>query len=1591
MDPKFPTHTQFFTEGLITDTNRMHQPKNSYRFALNAILESIDGDIQTLNNELGNTICASIPDGYEIIGNVVLDTNEVLLFLTDSTTSIIAIQTQGCKLIEYLKSTCLKFNTCYPVDSVFRLQKGCDRIIYFTDDLNPPMAINLDSLEDYVTDTVENDISLIKSEDKIAYANLNNAWDCDKLKMFPNLNVPVISLNRVNNTGGRIKVGAQQFAIRYLDRDLNPSNWFYVSPVVPIYDENLNTRYRAIDGGLSAVTGMSTSQDTALPLTTKSIILDITNLDASFPYYQMAVLESSEGIGEVTNVYIKPKVVITADTDIYTYTGVNTGTDIASTINEIVIPRLVIDRAAHIEQIDNRLLLANVASKAIDFSTFQKQASRIGSKYVVTSGGKEKINLNSPKSPNTYFDLQNYMRDEIYAFAVVWVFKNGTESPAFHIPGRPLNTNPINCSTLPSSGTGVTTTQVFNDCLYINVRVFDYQTTANSNQIYGQSAFTTRFKKDGIELVRYYTAPLLNEEGLYPIEVECGPPGTVYTEVTVASEGNVDQTGSFEGYFVGIAEVLSTYLAGGDPSIPQAITGWDSTIIPFGSSDDVQHYEEIPQGGITRWHAFNTAYKLNDTEGILAYYDTGVDNLYPNILDCSGNNIWGVDICGNELTGTPIRHHKFPAASLEPIQRQNNIYHLGIEFFNIVPPEAYKDLIEGYYIVRALRDENNKTILDKGYLDRSVYLSDEARDRAAIEVVTPLWLDAHITYLGLEPPDFYIDNDTDSVGGATSGGGNNSNDLIKDHKLATTLDRVYAFHSPRIYFNRDSLNATYVKVESQYSRLHTPYRKVFKNLDFLDRDTWDILSWQMHDEGSTPQYVNRRLNDSTYIDARPGYAQDAGAQAESTLEIIHPNGNMIKSARVINHLASNHVFLVSLSRSLDTTHWFYVSLKRQAIVYGNLDSLKYYRTHSGVLTDTFSRVYGGDTHISRLSLNIHTYDDDRAFFSGYTESEINVDLRHAGSELFEKYYNGPDLTVDNNAGIGDVLSNASGIAQYMNFTTRHKSDQDYIDKYGDNNKKNAYKWIYPDYWAYNLDYSKQTKENLYVPLDSNYDFCKKCINEFPYRIHFSQQSFQEEQTDNYKAFLANNYSDLMGDQGEITNLFIDRDRLFAHAKKVLWQIQTKPNEIMTSESTIFVGAGELLSIPPRKLVSTDYGYGGSVDKLGTKTNEFGTVFLDSNMGKIFLLDQGLKEISLSGERNWFENNLKPVLVTQYLNNTGLEYPCRRFTGKYGVGVLTMYDPRFRRSIVHKRDFSIIDESLFKGALTSTSILTSVLNDGDLVFNTTTSQFVVVDNTDKKRYNVIDISYTKYFENKSWTKSYAHQEGKWVSFHSYMPHFGYNDHETFYTFNRLYRKDSLNVTWKHNTGLYQSFYGHKHPFILELVANPDPTKSVRFRSFSYGHDTVTPNDTGNFRYVENVTFDTFYAYTDDEMTATCSIVPKTTAYQGLQSNTGISYARFVDDGIFINDNLRSISLKNGQSFFTNEWSNNAYRALYNVDGIGNGYIDRIPNELARDINISVYKRARLSNVWLGLRYTFNPAANIQLSMQQHDTQFIVQIR
>lgn len=1599
-----------FIKGMNRDTDKFKQPEGSYFFALNSVAESKEGNLGDIISEQGNKHCSKIPLGYTLIGNTLLDDKINVLYLAGTDDSIIGLEDlRKCTFTILIKSSCLHFDPCVRIDSTFRILKGCHRIIYFTDGINPIYLINIDSIIDYINDDVET----------VDEANEQDAWNCNKMKMFADIKLPCITLNRVLDTGGILKLGSYQFAIRYLDRDLNATNWFYVTNPVPIVDEGLTFNYSQIDGGYNGTGFGSASGDDSLPPTTKSIQLNITNLDSDYQYYQIAVLESTEGTKTVTDVYIQPFREIGTASDNYVYTGSLSGVEL-STVTEIISPRLVIDTAEHIEQTDNRLLLSNVKEGVKEWSKFQQKINNVRAKYVVTQVKKNKILDFSPKSPTYYFDRRSYMRDEVYAFGAVFVFKNGYVSPVFHIPGRDKDiidtvvgnqqSNNLDIHNRPSAelnkwdstliasnngtfgditpnlyglSTCVTGSYCTVDEIPINITTTVYRCDDTVVIIDSSGNPVNHNRKKFVVLVQYtFGSAVTITNGELTIEVTDQDP----TQIPIVHQitGNsgsftyqpaIDPLSNFSSlhqkiHIHGITEEGCKYDLGGTSDALAIVHSYHiPTYFPNGSSvccsdssdpdccegpgcpkkslifSGTLFLHDTPQAGdsVERWIYSNTALKDDVMEigyyssGEMAYYECC--NPYPETLDCDGVRVFPT---GN------IRHHKFPDTTLEKHQDLEHTYPIGIKFFNVEPPEEYADQIEGYYIVRVKRDNFNKTILDKGYLDRGEYY-----------------------YNGDELYISYLRADTSLDGwNSTIAQGNAA------HDLGNTSEHFKIFHSPRAYLNREFLAMSHYKIERVYSSAHeedTSYGLIVAPCDYDASGSQDTYIYQWYNEGSIPRRdeIHRFVRGQSYLD-KVLDSEDAPVTAEL-------NGDDI-----VNLTGSNHIYMTHLRDSLDSRSLktYYVSAKVSRSVYCDLQSLTYQRTHSCVNTKSSSIVFGGDVFIGKMSFTVQDFDSSRAMMFGYVESEINIELRHGGGDACSRYY--------------DKLS-AGGIS-VCEFIQRFIGTVEF-----DESGKTKDKFVCSDYWAYNEDFSKENTENIYKPLGNAIDYCNKCVAEHRYRTHFSEQSFQEETVDHYKIFLTNNYGDIQGNKGEVTNIFIDRDRLFIHAERAIQQLQTKPNELLSNENNIFISAGELFSIPPKRLVDTEYGYGGSIDKWATVVTEFGTVFLDSMSGRIFLISEGLEEISHNGLRNWFEENLQLNFSNQFRDIIGFEYPCVDVTTSSSVGFIGIYDPRFRRYILHKKDYIFTKNSLpsFVGYVDEDGLYIKTVTtgdsnplDGEIYFDTRLRVFIKIVGVqpDQVYTEILSLYDKNVFWNLSWTISYSFVHKAWISYHSYMPNYAYFDSDNFYTFWQDYSTiagtdTNTNVTFIHNSPRYLEYCDNEYPMIVDYIVNADAPLQKMFTSIQYISKLEKfSNITNEYLDITNETFSFFYCYNTDQITSTNSIKVYLNPYDSiLQSNT-LSLAKRVDNYFRISQNIRDIGVnRNILTIFSSSWDDTNYTNFYNADGIGNGYIDRVPNENARNINKSVYQRANMSDKWLGVRMFYEQGdENLKMSLQLNGT-------
>lgn len=238
----------------------------------------------------------------------------------------------------------------------------------------------------------------------------------------------------------------------------------------------------------------------------------------------------------------------------------------------------------------------------------------------------------------------------------------------------------------------------------------------------------------------------------------------------------------------------------------------------------------------------------------------------------------------------------------------------------------------------------------------------------------------------------------------------------------------------------------------------------------------------------------------------------------------------------------------------------------------------------------------------------------------------------------------------------------------------------------------------PQIYLINPDYNTTNGIKRFYTIPLEYDCCSECRECFPHRIHYSEQSFQEEKTDNYRMFLPNNYRDIEGETGEITNIFRFYNNLYAHTEEALWQMGRKYEERVTDNIVSFIGSGEYFETPPQKVLDDDTGSSaGTRHKWGMIKTPEGVFFPSENQKRIYqFTGKDLKPISEIGVSNWVKNNIEVNIDRQFLKEKGYEYPNRNNPSSLiGSGFISTYDSRKERIIFTKKDLKLNDD-LFEG-------------------------------------------------------------------------------------------------------------------------------------------------------------------------------------------------------------------------------------------------------------------------------------------------------
>ena len=133
-------------------SNPNFQPEGTTRFNLNVVNESDMGDVLLLSPEKSNFLVTRISEGYNFLHDVNIGSGKLAIFSCDNYgNSEIGIFDEFAQTYEPVINDSdsqpkekLNLSTEYPIDSTFKLRRGCERNVYFTDYNSPPREVNLD-------------------------------------------------------------------------------------------------------------------------------------------------------------------------------------------------------------------------------------------------------------------------------------------------------------------------------------------------------------------------------------------------------------------------------------------------------------------------------------------------------------------------------------------------------------------------------------------------------------------------------------------------------------------------------------------------------------------------------------------------------------------------------------------------------------------------------------------------------------------------------------------------------------------------------------------------------------------------------------------------------------------------------------------------------------------------------------------------------------------------------------------------------------------------------------------------------------------------------------------------------------------------------------------------------------------------------------------------------------------------------------------------------------------------------------------------------------------------------------------------------
>lgn len=1228
---------------LNTDSDPQNQPDKTSRLNINV---NINSEIGSITNEDGNYPLFNYPTlttpGATCIGKIPLSNGSVVLFsviegeskIYDPNNPATQIVGRYCRgeigvlasdnsyrvlIRDKVGATDFNWNLNTQIQGSYKINSDNTFSVYWVDFRNPLRYINVDTPEPAV------DLNF----------QCTDIDEFNKLYVLKPFEQFKINLDSVQN-GGNLKSGVYYVLAAYADENFNETNLSFPSNPISIVNETSQFPIENYDGCPAGT------------LTGKSFTISFSS-DINFPNVKLYVISK---INQVLSAYDLGYFPNTTGT----FTREIISLDNAATTSTDILINKITWVAKTITQLDNRLYIGNL--KETLKTNLQPWINNIQVEPYIEIQDRSTFNT-SFHSETEIFTKRCFQYDEIYALYATLVYKDGTESEAYHIPGRQAERVSYDGdATTPIISGGV---ELFDsNGLALNfdedARLDSIPATYRLNE-FGVfcSTLTPIDNKGGTfntstnSLTYNVTFPLLGlSTGNIALLKQYNPTGTesyYYVKIT-----GTNITGSLPTFTythtvqpvqyvnnanLGVITLWNTISGYGVPGIFRVPAIADNNITNGLTTTDISPAGEIyninPDSKI--FHAFDCGQGNIGSALKLSFWENA-DETYDNTTDWDVKNSSGT--VTTSFKNQKIRHHKMPDP--KNIQQSAEIYktaNLGLKISNIILPAELENELDKIKIYYAKRTNSNRSILGQSLILHDFYIY----TTGSTEPYVPPQ-----NYLSTEGV-FNLSFNNNMVFYSMFQGGLGSG---RDRRMGRQLNRVRMSPFDIVSSNLDVSSATHFKA----------FKKIYAQLDYwgsVGSSAWNNNAsnyptaadarFTCFEEtvdfapksSSIRRFVNAKLTESlpiynpssTLLTGSGSNPANAG-QLDFTYNTTHYLSETCVTIETANDIESN---CYTGNEELDFLNGV-VDPYDSYILKGNICSLKpnmYPSYYTQELVDTgyietldasaFStgfnpsnHFYGGDTfqsldafrstsdlvyayNMGGWGSTFYTAMQFITLYSAYLETISNVNYKHQGTGIYDIYYPKSD-----SVSVIKVPLLPNGFANY---------------------------------YGYNRDYT--SVNDLRAPII--HSFLSTKIDTFPTRIAISAVDNPESVQDNLRIFLPNEYTDVEKSKGEITNITNFGNSLVIQHTHTLKRTATK-DRMKTDSSEAYLGAGDLFDYPAKDIMLTDTGYAGLKHQFSSITNQYGVFYVDVNSASIILYGEKLSPVSDNGVKLFTRSNLK---------------------------------------------------------------------------------------------------------------------------------------------------------------------------------------------------------------------------------------------------------------------------------------------------------------------------------------------------------------